>query len=111
VLETELPRGLALALVLELVLGLDRPGFGHPPVACCTPARMGDWYRYGCSYEEEVGASAIASAARLVEAVFGREVDPVPGTPWNVAERGKNGRAVGSASVSLQSSMTESLRD
>jgi hypothetical protein len=109
VLETELPRGLALALVPELVLGLDRPGFGPPPVACCTPARMGDCCRYGCSCE--VGASAIASAARLVEAVFGREVDPVPGMPWNVAERGKNGRAVGSASVSLQSSMTESLRD
>jgi hypothetical protein len=109
VLETELPRGLALALVPELVLGLDRPGFGPPPVACCTPARTGDCCRYDCSYEE--GASPIASAARLVEAVFGREVDPVPVTPWYVAERGKNGRAVGSASVSLQSSMTESLRD
>ncbi len=73
-LETELPRGLALALVPELVLGLDKPGFGYPPVAaaaCCTPARMGDCCRYDCSYE--VGASAIASAARLVEAVFGRE--------------------------------------
>jgi hypothetical protein len=70
---------------------------------------MGDSCWYGCSYV--VGASPIASAARLVEAVFGREVDPVPGTPWNVAERGKNGRVVGSASVSLQSSMTESLRD
>jgi hypothetical protein len=58
-----------------------------------------------------VGASAIASAARLVEAVPGREVDPVPGTtPW-IAETGKKGRIDGSASVSLQSSMTESLRD
>ena len=51
-------------------------------------------------------ASAIASAARHVDAVFGREVDPV----WT-AERGKNGRADGSASMSLQSSMTESRRD
>ena len=92
----------------ELGLGLDRPAFAPPPVAC-TPARIGDCCRYGCSYE--VGASAIASAARLVEAVFGREVDPVPGTPWNAAESGKKGRVVGSASVSLQSSMTESLRD
>lgn len=107
-LATELPRGLVHALVPEpeLGLGLDRPAF--PPVAC-TPVRIGDWCRYGCSYEE--GASAIASAARLVEAVFGRELDPVPGTPWNVAESGKKGRVVGSASVSLQSSMTESLRD
>ena len=103
--------GLVLAALVpepELGLGLDRPAFAPPPVAC-TPARIGDCCRYGCSYE--VGASAIASAARLVEAVFGREVDPVPGTPWNAAESGKKGRVVGSASVSLQSSMTESLRD
>lgn len=91
----------------ELGLGLDRPAFALP--VACTPARIGDCCRYGCSYE--VGASAIASAARLVEAVFGREVEPVPGTPWNAAEIGKKGRVVGSASVSLQSSMTESLRD
>src|SRR5712671_7883071 len=58
-----------------------------------------------------MGGSAIASAARLVEAVLGRERDPVPGTALCPAESGKNGRAVGSASVSLQSSMTESLRD
>lgn len=57
-----------------------------------------------------MGASAIASAARLAEAVLGRDVEPVPGMPW-IAVRGKNGRAEGSASVSLQSSMTESLRD
>jgi len=40
----ELPRGLVLALVPEpeLGLGLDRPGIGPPPVACCTPARTGD---------------------------------------------------------------------
>ena len=68
--------------------------------------RTGDWYRYGCSYE--VGPSPIASAARLVEAVPGREVEP--GRP-EIAESGKKGRAEGSASVSLQSSMTESLRD
>jgi len=58
----------------------------------------------------EVGA-AIVSAVRLVEAVFGREVDAVSGTPWNVGERGENGRVVGSASVSSQSSMTGRLRD
>lgn len=56
-----------------------------------------------------MGASAIASAARLVDAVLGRE--PVPATPPWTAERGKNGRVVGSASMSLQSSMTESRLD
>ena len=57
-----------------------------------------------------MGASAIASAARIADAVFGREVDPVPAPPWK-AESGKNGRVVGSALMSLQSSMTESRRD
>jgi hypothetical protein len=81
VLEIEPPRGLALALVPKLVvLGHNRPVFGPPPVA-----RMGDCCRYSCSCD--VGASVIVSAARLIEAVFGREVDPGPGTPWNVAER------------------------
>ena len=56
-----------------------------------------------------VGASAIASAARLVDAVLGREVDPAPEMP--VDERGKNGLIEGSASMSLQSSMTESRLD
>ena len=56
-----------------------------------------------------MGASAIASAARLVDAVLGREVEPPP-PPWT-AERGKNGRVAGSASMSLQSSMTESRLD
>ena len=31
--------------------------------------------------------------------------------PWNVAERGENGRVMASAFVSLQNSMTECLRD
>jgi hypothetical protein len=107
VLATELPRGLVLAPEPELGLGLERPVVEPPPVAAvCIPARNGDCCPYCCSIG--AGASAIASAARLVEAVFGREVDPVP--PWT-AESGKNGRAVGSASMSLQSSMTESRRD
>ena len=58
-----------------------------------------------------MGASAIASAARLVDAVLGREVEPGAGRPPWIAERGKNGRVEGSASMSLQSSMTESRLD
>jgi hypothetical protein len=68
-----------LVLETELVLVLDRPGFGPPPVASRTPARMRDCCQYGCSCE--VGVSAITSAARLVEIVFGCEVDPVHGMP------------------------------
>jgi hypothetical protein len=76
------PVGLCLRLSFRAGLGLIDLG-----LPCCLHEGSRERYRYG--YLCEVGASAIASAARLVEAVLEREVDHVRlclGSPGILAE-------------------------